>query len=99
MARTAPATSERDAGPAPPPARPSSRGAPMSDIGSQRPAVDTTAVAYSSEPEPTGWTGWIVFASFMMFMLGTFQVVQGVVAIFDDGFYAVTEKGLLVNVD
>jgi hypothetical protein len=71
----------------------------MSDIGSQRPAVDTTAVAYSSEPEPTGWTGWIVFASFMMFMLGTFQVVQGVVAIFDDGFYAVTEKGLLVNVD
>jgi hypothetical protein len=71
----------------------------MSDIGSTRPAVDTTAVAYSSEPEPSGWTGWIVFASFMMFMIGTFQVVQGLVAIFDDGYYAVTENGLLVNVD
>jgi hypothetical protein len=71
----------------------------MTDTGSTRPAVDTTAVAYSSEPDPTGWTGWIVFASFMMFMLGTFQVIQGLVAIFDDGFYAVTEKGLLVNVD
>jgi hypothetical protein len=71
----------------------------MSDTGSARPAVDTTAVAYGGEPEPSGWTGWIVFASFMMFMLGSFQVVQGVVAIFDDGYYAVTENGLLLNVD
>ena len=71
----------------------------MTDTGSTRPAVDTTAVAYGSEPDPTGWTGWIVFASFMMFMLGTFQVVQGLVAIFDDGYYAVTAKGLLLNVD
>ena len=71
----------------------------MSETGSTRPAVDTTAVAYGGGPDPSGWTGWIVFASFMMFMLGAFQVVQGVVAIFDDGFYAVTENGLLVNVD
>jgi hypothetical protein len=40
-----------------------------------------------------------VFASFMMFMLGTFQVIQGLVAIFDDDYYAVTASGLLVNVD
>jgi hypothetical protein len=71
----------------------------MSDTGSTRPAVDTTAVAYGSEPDPTGWTGWIVFASFMMFMLGTFQVIQGLVAIFDDDYYAVTANGLLLNVD
>jgi hypothetical protein len=71
----------------------------MSDIGSTRPAVDTTAVAYSNEPDPTGWTGWIVFASFMMFMLGTFQVIMGLVAIFNDDHYAVTENGLLLNVD
>jgi hypothetical protein len=71
----------------------------MSDIGSTRPAVDTTAVAYSSEPDPTGWTGWVVFASFMLFLLGGFQAVQGVVAIFHDDYYAVTENGLLVNVD
>jgi hypothetical protein len=71
----------------------------MSDIGSTRPAVDTTAPAYSSEPDPTGWTGWVVFASFMLFLLGGFQVVEGVVAIFHDDYYAVTESGLLVNVD
>jgi hypothetical protein len=34
-----------------------------------------------------------------MFLLGSFQVVLGLVAIFDDGYYAVTSKGLLVNVD
>jgi len=40
-----------------------------------------------------------MFASFMLFMLGTFQAVQGLVAIFDDGYYAVTANGLLLNVD
>lgn len=71
----------------------------MSDTGSTRPAVDTTAVAYDSEPDPTGWTGWVMFASFMMFMLGTFAVVQGLVAIFNDDHYAVTASGLLIEVD
>jgi hypothetical protein len=71
----------------------------MTDSGSSRPAVDTTRVAYSTEPEPTGWTGWIVFASFMMFLLGAFQMVQGTVAILDDDYYAVTERGLVVNLD
>ena len=71
----------------------------MSDTGSTRPAVDTTAVAYSSEPDPSGWTGWILFAGFMLFMIGSFQVIQGLVGIFDDGYYAVTANGLVLNVD
>ncbi len=71
----------------------------MTDTGSSRPTVDTTRVAYSTEPEPTGWTGWIVFASFMMFLIGAFQVVQGLVAILNDDYYAVTEGGLVVNFD
>lgn len=71
----------------------------MTDTGSSRPTVDTTRVAYSTEPEPTAWTGWIVFASFMMFLIGAFQVVQGLVAILNDDYYAVTEGGLVVNFD
>ena len=35
----------------------------------------------------------------MMLLLGSFQAIQGFVAIFDQGYYAVTEKGLVVNVD
>ena len=35
----------------------------------------------------------------MMVLLGTFQGIQGFVAIFDNGYYRVTESGLVVNVD
>ena len=71
----------------------------MTDLGSSRPHADTSSVAYGRDPDPTAWTGWVVFASFMMIMLGAFQAIEGLVAIFDDGFYRVTESGLVVNVD
>jgi hypothetical protein len=71
----------------------------MTDLGSSRPDLDTTRVAYGNQPDPTGWTGWVVFASFMMFLLGAFQAVQGLVALFDDGFYLVTPGDLVVNVN
>lgn len=45
---------------------------------------------------PTGWTGWAYFASFMMMLLGTFQIIAGLAAIFEDEFYLVTESRLLV---
>ncbi len=48
---------------------------------------------------PSGWAGWVVFAGVMLMMLGSFQVIQGLVALFDDGFYAVTSSGLVVDVD
>jgi hypothetical protein len=71
----------------------------MTDLGSSRPEIDTSSVAYGKDPDPTGWTGWVVFASFMMIIAGSFQAIEGLVAIFDDGFYHVTEGGLVVNVD
>jgi hypothetical protein len=71
----------------------------MTDVGSSRPASDTSRVAYGNEPDPTGWTGWVVFASFMMFLVGSFQAIQGLVALFDDGFYAVRPSGLVVDVN
>ena len=61
----------------------------MTDLGSSRPDVDTSRVAYGNSPDPTGWTGWVVFASFMMIMLGSFQAIEGLVAIFKDDFYHV----------
>jgi hypothetical protein len=71
----------------------------MSDLGPSHPDLDTSRVAYGREPDPTAWTGWVVFASFMMIMLGCFQAIEGLVALFDDGFYHVTSSGLVVNVD
>ena len=52
-----------------------------------------------SVPEPTMWVGWIAFASIMMVMLGTFHMIQGLVALFDDGYYLVSKSGLVVSVD
>lgn len=49
--------------------------------------------------QPTAWAGWVVFAGAMLIMLGTFQVIQGIVALFDDGFYLVGSDGLVVDVD
>jgi hypothetical protein len=71
----------------------------MTDLGSSRPDVDTSRVAYGNSPDPTGWTGWVVFASFMMFLVGAFQAIQGLVALFDDGFYLVTSGNLVVDVN
>ena len=48
---------------------------------------------------PTAWAGWVIFAGVMMIMLGSFQIIEGLVALFDDGFYAVASNGLVVNVD
>jgi hypothetical protein len=49
--------------------------------------------------EPTAWAGWVVFASVMMIMVGAFEVVVGLTALLDSGYYVVGQNGLLVNVD
>jgi hypothetical protein len=46
----------------------------------------------------SGWVGWVVFAGLMLIMLGFFQAIVGLVAIFDQGFYLVSSEGLTVNV-
>ena len=48
---------------------------------------------------PTAWAGWVVFGGVMLIMVGAFQIIEGLVALFDDGFYLVGSTGLLVNVD
>lgn len=50
-------------------------------------------------PQPTRWVGWIVFAAVMMIMVGSFQVIEGLTALFNSGFYLVGEEDLLVSVD
>jgi hypothetical protein len=50
-------------------------------------------------PERTLWAGWVAFAGVLLMTIGVFQVTQGLVALFDDGFYAVNPNGLVVEVD
>jgi len=49
--------------------------------------------------EMSGWVGWVAFAGVMMTILGTFHVIEGLVAIFKDEVFLVGKSGLVVNVD
>jgi hypothetical protein len=59
------------------------------------------SVSYSQSgtmpPEPTAWVGWVLFAGTMLILVGSFQVIAGLVALFDDGYYAVTPNHLVVH--
>ena len=48
---------------------------------------------------PTGWTGWILFAGLMMIVMGIFQAIEGLTALFRDTYYVVASSGLLVSVN
>jgi hypothetical protein len=44
----------------------------------------------SSGDRPSGWAiGFVVFAAVMMVLVGTFQVIAGIAAIFEDEFFVV----------
>jgi hypothetical protein len=67
----------------------------MTDTSHRRSAA--TDVRY--DDERTGWAGWVVFGGVMLIMMGAFQVTMGLVALFNDGFYAVRSDGLVVDVN
>lgn len=49
--------------------------------------------------EPTAWVGMIIFGGIMMLMMGAFQIIEGLVALFNDEYYFVTRNGLIVSLD
>src|SRR5579871_146664 len=62
------------------------------------PTVDRLQVTHSAAPRRTGWTGWVIFAGVMMIMLGIFQIVEGLTALFRHTYYVVPSSNLLVHV-
>jgi hypothetical protein len=74
----------------------------MTDTGrtSSGPVRGTARSGASVSPgQPGDWGGWITFAGTMMILLGSFQVIEGLVALLSPGFYAIGPEGLLVSVD
>jgi hypothetical protein len=60
--------------------------------------VTTTSEAEYHGPSRT-WVGWVFFAATMMILAGFYQAIMGFVALFDEGYFAVTEGGLITNVE
>jgi hypothetical protein len=44
----------------------------------------------------TGWVGWVYFAGTMLVLVGTFNLIEGLVALFNDQYYVPTRQGPLV---
>jgi hypothetical protein len=61
--------------------------------------TDTSRDARAAHGPTTGWVGWIAFAAMMLLLLGMFHAFQGLVALFNDEYYAVGSNGLVVHVD
>jgi len=69
----------------------------MSDVRQSRATADP---GFNVRPtRATGWVGWIFFSGILMIMLGMFQALMGVVALFQDDFYLVGRSGLVLSLD
>jgi hypothetical protein len=49
--------------------------------------------------DESAWVGWIAFGGTMLILLGSFHIIQGLVAVFRDEVFLVGKSGLVVNVD
>ncbi len=55
--------------------------------------------SYEAPTQTTGWVGWIIFAGIMMFMIGSFHAIEGLVALFKDDYFLVRPSGLVIDVN
>lgn len=64
-------------------------------------AVDSSVgpAAPRTDTRRSGWYGWIVFAGTMMVMLGLFHALAGLVALFKEDYFLVTQSGLVIDAD
>jgi hypothetical protein len=47
----------------------------------------------------SGWVGFVIFGGIMLTVLGGFQVIEGLVALFNDEYYLATSGGLVLSMD
>jgi hypothetical protein len=53
----------------------------------------------SYTPTSQGWAGWVVFAATMLVLIGCLHIIQGLVAMFDEGVMVTARKEDLVLMD
>src|SRR6201999_2773976 len=70
----------------------------MSESAVHGAAADTgSPTTHGRRPPPRSmWVGWVYFGGAMMILLGTFNIIEGLGALFNDQYYVPTSQGLLV---
>jgi hypothetical protein len=71
----------------------------MTEVPQGGRASPATSYVTSGPAAATGWAGWVVFGGVMLILMGAFQAIEGLVALFDQGYYLVGRTGLVVRVD
>lgn len=75
----------------------------MSDVQNKARTTRSTRVPRQrgdeAPQEASAWTGWVMFGAMMMILLGAFQAIAGLVALFDNGYYLVGSNGLVININ
>ena len=61
-------------------------------------AVGDGPATYAA-PERSGWVGWAIFAGIVLFLVGVFHAIAGLVALFNDDVYLVSTDRLAVTFD
>ncbi len=71
----------------------------MTDVSRAAPATSSTTQDSDYVREVTGWAGWVTFGGVMMILLGVFEAIQGLVALFNSDYYLVGTSGLALSFD
>ena len=65
---------------------------------SQPDAPRSTTPSASPYPRASAWVGWIAFAAVCMMLLGSFHVMQGLVAIVDSDYFPAVGHGPVTDI-
>jgi hypothetical protein len=65
---------------------------------SQPDAPRSTTPSVSQPPGASAWVGWIGFAAVCLMLLGSFHVMQGLVALVDADYFPVTGNGPVTDI-
>src|SRR3954447_7056158 len=62
-------------------------------------STQITGYGPTEYPEESAWARWASFAGILMFLLGAWHLLMGLLAVFDDPYFSAPQRGLLVNAD
>lgn len=73
----------------------------MTDMQRSRPAVRPVDAhpGHSNSPRELLWLSWVLFVGILLFFSGFLTVMQGVVALANDDFYATAASGPAIDVN
>jgi hypothetical protein len=72
----------------------------MTQVGQSAPTAHRAPAHLRSDPpEVTAWLGWVLFLSILLAAAGVINLIQGLVALFNEDFYRTATADLAIDVN